>query len=444
MALIENCLVHLETQDGHVFVNPISGGCIATDTAGAKVIQEMTQTDDQDMVIEFISKLFSINPIAAAARYVGFVEKLDQRGMLVHSMPIQEEDPTPFFGFIEVTRKCSTMCRICAIDTGRGSPDLLSLDEIKQIIDQFKDLDVKMVALTGGDPLVRDDLLQILEYIRANDLAAGFSTSLLDLDEQTARRLAELDVKVQVSIDGSNPETNDFNRGKGSFEKAVAGIELLKKYGVEFRIAFCIMKHNIGDIPAMVELAEKLGAKEVAFRKVKLLGRALKLKESIYPTPREMTKAYTMLYRAAYQRISGGIKINAKYNSVFFTGRGYGYNLLPCGAGRNIIHITYKGDIVPCSLFTEEKFVQGNIRKDRIEDIWKTSQLLRFFRKTTVDDIPKCSSCRYRYLCGGGCRAESYFLNGDLMGDCCDCQDLLDFYDYFLGWVSRSQDKILV
>ncbi len=444
MALIENCLTHLQTQYGHVFVNPISGACIATDDVGGRTIERMTQIDDEDAIIEEISQTLGINPISAAARYVAFLQKLKEMGMLARRQPIYEETPIPFFGFIEVTRKCSTMCRICAIDTGRGSRDVLSLDEIKNAIDQFKDIGVKMVALTGGDPLVRDDLLQILAYIRKKELMAGFSTSLLTLDEETAKRLVDLDVKVQVSLDGSNSETNDFNRGSGSFEKAIAGIELLRKYGVEFRIAFCIMKHNIDDITDMVELAEKLGAKEVAFRKVKLLGRALKLKDLIYPSPKEMTKAYASLYRAAYQRLSGGIKINAKYNSVFFSGRGSGYDQLPCGAGRNIIHITYKGDIVPCSLFTEDKFIQGNIRKDRIETIWKNSQLLRFFRETTVDQIPKCSSCRYRYLCGGGCRAESYFLEGDLMGNCCDCEDLLAFYDYFLSWVSKSQDKVLI
>lgn len=444
MSLIEKCLTHLPTEHGHAFVNPISGACIATDELSARAIERMTQVDDEDIIIEEISQALKVNPITAAARYVAFVEKLRQMGMLVRSMTTHEEIPTPFFGFIEVTRKCSTMCRICAIDTGRGSPDILSLEEIKDAIDQLKQIGVKMVALTGGDPLERDGLLEIFEYIRSKDLMAGFSTSLLTLKEETARRLAELDVKVQVSLDGSNPEINDFNRGDGSFAKAVAGIDLLKKYGIEFRIAFCIMKHNIDDIPAMVELAEKLGAKEVAFRKVKLLGRALKLKDSIYPSPKEMTKAYALLYREAYERLSSGIKINAKYNSVFFSGRGSGFNQLPCGAGRNIVHITYKGDIVPCSLFTEEKFVQGNIKKDRIEDIWRDSELLRFFRQTDVDKIPKCSSCRYRYLCGGGCRAESYFLKGDLLDDCCDCEDLISFYDYFLTWVSKSQEKVVI
>jgi radical SAM protein with 4Fe4S-binding SPASM domain len=291
---------------------------------------------------------------------------------------------------------------------------------------------------------VRRDLLEILDYTKACGLTRGFSTSLLTLTERMAAELARLEVKVQVSIDGSTPETNDYNRGAGSFGKAMKGLSLLRKHGVEFRIAFCIMKHNIDDIPAMIDLADEVGAKEIAFRKIKLLGRALALKDEIYPSPEEMTRAYTLLYRAAYGRDPEKPRINAKYNEVIFRGRGAEFNRLPCGAGRNIIHVTHKGDLVPCSLFTEEKFVQGNVRKDRIADVWRDSELLAFFRNTRVDEVPGCDECRYRYLCGGGCRAEAYFLKGNLLGKCCDCEDLLLFYDYLLTRSAGSVEKVTV
>jgi radical SAM protein with 4Fe4S-binding SPASM domain len=336
------------------------------------------------------------------------------------------------------------MCRICAIDTGRGSEDVLTFDEVKNVVDQLKEMGVKFVALTGGDPLVRPDLLEILDYIRERDLTRGFSTSLLTLNDTIGRDLARLEVKVQVSIDGSRAETNDYNRGPGSFAKAMEGLELLRRHGVEFRIAFCIMKHNIDDIPDMITLAEEAGAREIAFRKIKLLGRAVALKEEVYPSPHEMTRAYTLLYRAAYGRNPDETGINAKYNEVVFRGRGSEFNRLPCGAGRNIVHVTSNGDLVPCSLFTEERFVQGNVRKDRIADIWRESELLSFFRNTRVDDVPGCRECRYKHLCGGGCRAEAYFLNGDLLGECCDCEDLLLFYDYLLGASAASVEKLTV
>jgi len=442
MPLIDRCIVHLVTDGAHTFFNPISGGYLVTDDLGARAIELMQKLDDEDEVIESLAGILGSDSLSTAARYVTFTDTLKARGLLEKPLPVTGSLPTPFFGFIEVTRQCQTMCRICAIDTGRGSNIVLTLDEIKAIVDQFKAIGVKMVALTGGDPLVRDDLLDILRYVRSKDLIAGFSTSLLSLSEQLASALGELDVKVQVSLDGSKPETNDYNRGKGSFERARRGIDLLNKHGVEFRIAFCIMKHNIGDSPDMVDLAERLGAREVAFRKVKLLGRALRLKDEVYPSPEEMTRAYTLLYRAAYDRMDKGLRINAKYNSVFFGGRGSDYKRLPCGAGRNIIHITYKGDIVPCSLFTEDKFVQGNAKQDAIAEVWEKSELLNCFRTTSVDDIPKCKTCRYRYFCGGGCRAEAYFLEGDLLGNCCDCEDLIQFYDYFLSCIAKSSPKV--
>lgn len=444
MAIADDAVIHISKDGNHVFFNPMSGGYIVTDEVGSGIIRKMQETDDEDAVIEYLKGELGLNEYTAAARYVSFSLKLKQRRILDKSVKTDSEVPSPFYGFIEVTRQCPSMCRICAIDTGRGSEELLTLDEIKGVIDQFKEMGVKFVALTGGDPLMRPDLLDILEYIEGCGLARGFSTSLLTLTDDTAGELARLEAKVQVSIDGSTPRTNDYNRGPGSFGKAMKGLDLLRRHGVEFRIAFCIMKHNVGDIPDMIRLADEAGAKEIAFRKIKLLGRALAIKDRIYPSPEEMTRAYTLLYRAAYNRNPEKTRVNAKYNDVVFRGRGTEFNRLPCGAGRNIIHVTYKGDLVPCSLFTEDKFVQGNVRKDRIADVWRESELLSFFRNTRVDDVPGCNECRYKYLCGGGCRAEAFFLTGDLLGKCCDCDDLLLFYDCLLGASADSVEKVTV
>ena len=427
-----------------MYFNPVSAGYLTTDQTGASLIDAMMTSDDEDIVIDWLAEHLSIDPIAAAARYVAFADKLKSRGLLEETARAGDGLPIPYYGFIEITRKCPSICRICAIDTGRGSAEVLTLDEIRGVIDQFKDIGIKFVALTGGDPLMRDDLVPILEHIRRGDLTAGFSTSLLNLTEQTAHSLKDLDAKVQVSLDGSSPEVNDYNRGRGAFEKAIKGIRLLNHHGIEFRIAFCIMKHNVRDIPDMVRLAEDLGAKETAFRKIKLLGRALEIRDEVYPSPQEMAWAYAALYREAYDRGPDSMKINAKYNEVFFKGRGPEFDRLPCGAGRNIIHVTYRGDIVPCSLFTEDRFVQGNVRSESLARIWETSELLSFFRKTRVDDIPKCKDCRYKYLCGGGCRAEAYFLDGDLLGTCCDCEDLVTYYDHFLGSTAKTLERVVV
>jgi radical SAM protein with 4Fe4S-binding SPASM domain len=444
MGIMDDSVVHIARDSAHIFFNPMTGSYAVTDERGAGLVDLMKKTHDEDVVIDKIAGDLALDEVVAAARYVAFAEKLRSRGLFEKIAKSEEGLPTPFFGFIEVTRKCPTLCRVCAIDTGRGSEDVLTLAEIRRIIDEFKEIGIKFVALTGGDPLVRSDLIEILDYIRGKGLAPGFSTSLVTLKDDAARAIGAIGAQVQVSLDGSSPAVNDYNRGEGSFEKAMQGINLLNKHNVQFRIAFCIMKHNVGDIPAMIKLGEKVGAKEVAFRKIKPLGRALKLKDEVYPTPQDMARAYALLYSEAFGRDPGAMRVNSKYTEVITEGRGPIYDSLPCGAGRNIIHITYKGDIVPCSLFTEEKFVQGNARTDSLARIWEKSDLLAFFRNTKVDDIPKCRECAYKYLCGGGCRAEAYFLHGNLMAECCDCQDLLAYYTYMFGYTAKSEKRITV
>ncbi len=431
------------TRDGiHFFANPYWGGKFVTDEAGFKVIELMDREEDEERLIDLISEELKINPYEAAARFVSFFDRLKRHRMLGEAQPEGEGMPQPNLGFVEVTRKCSTRCRLCYVDSGEEKPDTLSLDEIYGVIDQMAEMGVEFIALSGGDPLTRGDLLEILEYITIKrGLTGGISTSLLTLTEDTAKRMKELDVLVQVSLDGSSPEINDWNRGEGSFARTMEGVKLLNKYEIPFRFAFVINKHNIKDIEAMVELGLRLGAKEIAFGKVRIAGRAKGQEAIAYPSPQEMASAYKTLYRKAIEVREKGMKVNPKYNQPLLTGLGDRVGSLPCGAGRTFIQVSYNGDIIPCSLLCGEKeFVLGNVRKDKLKEVWENSSIYNFFRNTTVEEIECCRSCPAKYLCGGGCRADAYLTNGALDGPCSDCEDLRFYYAQIFDNACRKKN----
>jgi radical SAM protein with 4Fe4S-binding SPASM domain len=436
--------VHHVKDDIHLLVNPYWGGKFVTDHTGSRVIELMSREGDEETLIDLISQELNINPYETAARYIDFIGQLERRRMLGWAAEDTRPLPRPNLGFLEITRKCSTRCRLCYVNSGEEKPDTLSKDEILAVVDQMGGMGVNFVALSGGDPLAREDFLEILEYIAvAKALTAGLSTSLLTLSDDAAKRMKELGVLVQVSLDGSTPEVNDWNRGQGSFEKTMGGVELLNRHEIPFRFAYVINKHNLEDIESMVELGLKLGAKEIAFGKVKIAGRARDQEATACPTTEDIASAYHTLYRKAIDTRETGLKISCKHNQALLAGLDNRVGCLPCGAGRTFLQVSYNGDIIPCSLLTgEEKFVLGNVRKDKLKDIWETSPTYDFFRNTTVDEIEVCRNCPAKYLCGGGCRGDAYLNNGDLLGPCSDCKDLIFYYDKILDRGCKEKNVI--
>ncbi len=426
--------IHNEKNGVHIFVNPHVGGKFVTDDAGARVIELMDDVPDGEVLADRIAGELGINAYEAAARFITFFNHLESHGMFGEETEKITGIPQPKVGFLEVTRTCDTRCRLCYVDSGEARDDTLDTEELKGVVDQMVDMGVRFIALSGGDPLTRPDMIEIIEHIHdTRGITAGLSTSLLSLTEETARRMKELEVLVQVSLDGSAAEINDWNRGQGSYEKTMRGLELLRRYYIPFRFAYLIHKHNVDDVDGMVELADRLGAKEVAFGKVKIAGRAKVHELEAYPDPEEMAGAYHNLYRKEIQMRDADLVIRCKHNQGLITGLGVRVGCLPCGAGRNFIQVSHNGDIVPCSLLTNEKeFYLGNARTERIQDVWENAPVFKFFRNTTADDIDVCRNCPAKYLCGGGCRADAYLKHGDLYGTCGDCEDLLYYYDWIL------------
>lgn len=417
----------------HFYINPFWGGKFVTDDTGAAVIEIMLETEDEEARIDRIARRLAINPFEAAARYVSFRDRLWRRRMLGGEREETNGAPRPNLGFLEVTRACLTRCRLCYVSSGEDRADNLTKEELFAAIDRMAEMGLEAVALSGGDPLARPDVMDLLEHIVARGMRAGISTSLLALGEETARRMQELGVLVQVSLDGSTPEINDWNRGTGSYEKAMRGVELLGRLRIPFRFACVVSKRNVEDLQGMVRLALDRGAREVAFAKVKLAGRARE-EEGANPTREELAAAYYALYRKSFEAQEQGLAIKCKHNQPLTTGLEERVGRLPCGAGRTFVHVSYNGDIIPCSLLEGvEQFVLGNIRRDGLEEVWEHSPVLRFFRETTVEDIAVCAQCPVKYLCGGGCRGDAYLTTGDMRGPCSECGDLQFYYDWILA-----------
>ncbi|MBU7028690.1 MAG: radical SAM protein [Theionarchaea archaeon] len=308
----------------------------------------------------------------------------------------------------DVTSRCNLKCKHCYVEAESKKTEEPSTEEAKAIIDQLKKAKVFTLSFSGGEPLLRDDLFELLEYATKSLVVDVASNGLL-IDEDIANQLKSTGIAyMQLSFDGLE-DAHDYLRGrKGAFNRLMETIEILKRVGLRFGVTSVIYRKNVHEIKEMIELAEKLGAFTIRFYRLIYTGRGKEL-TSLDLTSSEYKKALQDVY-------SHKGKISAVADEAFgflLHGRENPHQWVGCQAGRTIAGIKANGQVVPCPMFSDPVFYCGKVPDEDFTDIWVNSPVLSQFR--TLDNIHgKCHACRYLYQCGGGCRAAVYAKTGDL------------------------------
>src|ERR1700735_4127873 len=162
----------------------------------------------------------------------------------------------------ELTYACNLSCVHCLSSSGRRDPRELSTDECKAVIDTLQRMQVFYVNIGGGEPTVRPDFWELVDYATAHQVGVKFSTNGVKITPEVAARLAASDyVDVQISLDGATAEVNDAVRGPGSFDMAMRAMENLRAAGFKgFKISVVIIRHNVSQLDRFKELADCYGA----------------------------------------------------------------------------------------------------------------------------------------------------------------------------------------
>ncbi|MDH5520553.1 MAG: mycofactocin radical SAM maturase, partial [Acidimicrobiia bacterium] len=162
----------------------------------------------------------------------------------------------------ELTYACNLACIHCLSSSGRRDPRELSTAEAKAVIDELRDLQVFYVNIGGGEPTIRTDFFELIDYATTSGVGVKFSTNGSRIDAATARLLAAMDyTDIQISLDGADATTNDPVRGDGSFATAIAAMDHLAAadFG-PFKISVVMTRHNIAQLDAFTNLADGYGA----------------------------------------------------------------------------------------------------------------------------------------------------------------------------------------
>ena len=315
----------------------------------------------------------------------------------------------------ELTYACNLQCVHCLSSSGQRDERELSTEEAKKILDDLRDLQVFYINIGGGEPMVRRDFFELLEYSVANGIGVKFSTNGAFIDEEKAQRLAAMDyLDIQISLDGVDAATNDAIRGEGSYDMAIRAMENLKaaNFG-QFKISVVVTRHNVSQLDQFKALADHYGA-QLRITRLRPAGRGADTWHELHPTNAQQREIYNWLLKHGENVLTGDsfFHLNALGESL------PGLNM--CGAGRVVCLIDPIGDVYACPFVIHDEFKAGNVRDEGgFAKVWKQSDLFLSLREP--QSAGACASCGAFDACQGGCMAAKFFTGLPLDGPDPEC-----------------------
>jgi radical SAM protein with 4Fe4S-binding SPASM domain len=334
----------------------------------------------------------------------------------------------PFMVSYSVTTKCNLKCKHCYSESvEEAAPDELSTEEAFHLVDDLSRWGIGLLIIDGGEPLCREDLLDIVRYASSKGIRTTIGSNGTLIDEAMAKKMIDAGVMaVAISVDGADALTHDSFRGvSGAFEQTLRGIEACRNAGLPFQLNMVIHKDNFSQLGDMLRLALDLGANATEAFDLVAAGRAkheckelvlsLEERKQAMEQLAEAQEDYPILIRVPgcpmYPLILQDKNITPKHfpaemlRRVPYYGRG-------CAAGmpKGYVMVLSNGEVNPCMLLQVNL---GNIRQQSIASIWENSPTLTKLRQR---DLLKgeCGICNYKLTCSG-CRGRAYEETGDMM-----------------------------
>jgi radical SAM protein len=339
---------------------------------------------------------------------------------------VRDFSESPFLVIWEVSQACDLACRHCrASAQSERHPDELSTAESLELLQQIRALGDPLMVFTGGDPLKRPDLFELLKASTSLGLRTTVTPSATPLlTEEAVERFKACGVsRMAISVDGPDAETHDAFRGvAGSFDRSMLALRHAARIGLETQINTTVTRHNRHQLSEVADLVKQEKARLWSVFFLVVTGRA-QLTDDL--TAEEYESVFEFLYRTslsapfdiktteaqhyrryvAQQRKRAGIGPISAPGGQTSIQRQAGIN-----DGKGFVFISHTGDIFPSGFLPIEA---GNIRRTRLADAYRNSALFRVLRDSD-QLVGKCGDCDYRNLCGGS-RSRAWALTGDYL-----------------------------
>lgn len=315
----------------------------------------------------------------------------------------------PFIIGWELTLKCNMKCKHCGSSAGPTRDNELDLEESLAICDQFRDLLVKEVNFTGGEPLMCTYWEELADYLYHLGIDTKILTNGWLLDEDMIARIKAAHISgLGISLDGMKNTHDNIRRRKGLFDRVVKGIDIANQAGLPVTIITTANKLNIPELPEMGRLLVTSGVKCWQIQPIFTLGRAkegsaLQIDKSDYLALGEFISKWTPIYAKEGMELSPGDSYGyfTSYDTRTPEWRGCPAGLFSCG-------ITSDGMVKGC-LSMPNELIEGDLRKADLWDIWFHPDSFAYTRNFSLRDMGSyCAGCDKQDQCRGGCTAMSY------------------------------------
>jgi radical SAM protein with 4Fe4S-binding SPASM domain len=357
-----------------------------------KVHAEQQDLEQREALERFFEDFYRLGFFSIDGRFIGSVfDVVTPDDHLVGPLAVH----------LEVVASCNLTCTHCFAGELPRKEAALTLRELDALFQTLAGMGSYRLGLTGGEPLLRHDIFDIIDAAVDHGLHPCLTTNGLLITEAIARKFAERElVWLNVSLEGATSLTNDTVRGQGTFDRVMDRLAILTEHA-RFTLAFTIMQSNLAEIEACAELARRVGAHSAVFRPLYPVGTA-QHHLHLMPTFGQYNDA---LNRLAGLQHGAGFELcslepfspQSRSESQAITNETYG-----CGAGNHVCSISLSGNVNPCS-FLGPGFVAANVRTRPFADIWHNSQTFAAMRTRQIGQEDE-----FR----GGCRARALVFNG--------------------------------
>ncbi len=375
--------------------------------------------------------------IGISKLYCGTVESSDpiRYGRKSSSLPSHllqfSEDKKPVVVW-NITRACNLRCMHCYANAKDGSDDRITHSAAKRVIDDLSDFGVPVLLFSGGEPLLREDIIELIRYAVKKGIRAVLSTNGTLITEDMAERLRDAGISyVGISLDGLE-EINDRFRGvKGAFKKAMEGIENCKKKGIKVGLRFTINRFNASEVPKIFDLSKKEGIDRICFYHLVYSGRGSSLiKDDL--SHEETRKIVDLIIDKTKELYDKGIKKEVLtvdnhadgpylYLRMLREGNPRAKDVLELlkmnggnSSGNGIGCISWDGSVHADQFWRHYSF--GNVLERPFSEIWiDTSDPLMAKLKNKKRYVKgRCSICKWLDICGGNFRVRAEAVTGDI------------------------------
>lgn len=366
-------------------------------------VRKLGNEEKNDNIADMVDNDIEINK---------FVLQLIMSGMIAMK-PFEKSNPDiidgrPLSVYWGVSSDCNFRCKYCYANCGAiknsKAKSYLSMHEYQIIIDKIKDFGFVELVFTGGEPLLNSDVFDMASYAKEKELSCGLLTNGSLVNKYNVEQFKNFNY-VKISFDSTEREINDQLRGKGSYDKIIKAIKILKANDINVDIGTVITKYNKDNLEELITfLHAEFDVKVHTIANHIPLGRGSN--SDLSCSFDEVKKCDEVILKTKCKLAQNGL-----YSIIqdFFFPNG---RKVSCGMGMSEIYINEKGDVYPCRMTYEDQYYLGNLLEEDFETI--LGRVKKITKELHVDKLEGCNGCDFKYLCGGGCRMYHKSYSGSI------------------------------